>query len=84
MKSKIVEVEKIGKVENPVHPESDYGDSKQYHIGIFIKEPVVGERFITGYINLQGRGINTSPVTEIVDENTFKTLNSIYKWKVYD
>lgn len=81
---KIVEVEKIGKVENPVHPNSDYGDSKQYHVGIFTKEPVVGERFTTVYINSQESGISTSPVTEIIDENTFKTLNSIYKWKIYD
>lgn len=32
---KIVEVEKIGRVEDPVHPNSDYGDSKPVHIGFF-------------------------------------------------
>lgn len=37
-------------------------------------EPKVGERFFVGLYFI------TSIVTEIIDEHTFKTLNSIYEW----
>jgi hypothetical protein len=40
--------------------------------GIFKYGPIIGERF---YI----AGLLTSPVTEIIDEYTFKTENSTYK-----
>jgi hypothetical protein len=45
--------------------------------GKFIKEPVVGESFFVGY------GYSTSTVTNIIDENTFRTRNSIYQWTKY-
>lgn len=41
------------------------------------REPTVGERY-------HGGGLLTSTVTEIVDENTFKTLNSTYKIEVIE
>jgi len=41
------------------------------------KEPTVGSAF---YL----LDFHTSVVTEIIDDNTFKTLNSIYKWEVTD
>lgn len=44
-------IKKLGKVENPTHPHSDFGESKEYHVGYFIKNPIVGERFNLGYIN---------------------------------
>lgn len=40
-------------------------------------EPTVGNRF---YFNNYGG--STSGVQEIINENTFRTYNSIYKWKV--
>jgi hypothetical protein len=47
-------------------------------IGTFNNPPTIGERF-----DIRGRHIgqylSTSPVTEIVDEFTFKTANSVYK-----
>lgn len=74
-------ITKIGKVENPVHPWSNFGESKEFHVGWFIKEPEIGERFNLGYINYQNGGISTSPVTKIINENTFETLNSIYRYE---
>jgi hypothetical protein len=77
----IYKITKIGKVENPFHPYSDFGESKEFHVGDFIKEPTVGERFNLSYINYQNSGISTSPVTKIINENTFETLNSIYRYE---
>lgn len=37
--------------------------------------PTVGQRFAVG-------STTTSPVVEILSENTFRTHNSIYKWEV--
>jgi len=76
-------ITKIGNVENPFHENSTFGESKPFHVGGFIKPPQIGERFNLGYINYQNQGISTSPVTEIIDEQTFKTLNSIYKYEKY-
>ena len=72
---------KIGKVDNPVHHNSDFGESLPFHVGYYTKPPEVGERFNLMGISGRERGISTSPVTEIIDENTFKTLNSIYKFE---
>ena len=77
----IYKITKIGKVENPVHPYSDFGESRDFHVGIFIKMPEEGERFNLGYIDYQNGGISTSYVTKIIDENTFETLNSIYRYE---
>lgn len=77
----VYKITKIGKVENPVHPYSDFGESKEFHLGDFIRNPIIGERFNLGYINYQNSGISTSPVTKIIDENTFETLNSIYRYE---
>jgi hypothetical protein len=71
MKYKIT---KLRAVDNPVHGSIGYGDLEPHYEGIFIKEPIIGERFkphLGGYI--------TSLVTKIIDENTFETLNSVYR-----
>jgi len=44
--------------------------------GQFVEPPKVGEPF---YLGLTWR---TSRVTEIIDSNTFKTMNSIYSWVI--
>ncbi len=81
MKYKIT---KVGNVENPYHKNSDFGESKPYHVGIFIKEPEIGERFNLAYIDWQHGGISTSPVVKVIDEKTFETLNSIYTYEPYE
>ena len=58
---------------------STFGESKEWHYGIFTKNPVVGERF-----NLQGwdflnEGISTSTVQKIMKHNKFCTKNSYYQ-----
>ncbi len=40
--------------------------------GVIINEPMVGEAFYVG-------SLRTSMVTEIIDNQTFKTCNSIYR-----
>lgn len=81
MKYKIT---KVGKVEFPYHENSTFGESKPFHVGTFIKEPTIGERFNLYAIDRENKGISTSPVTKIIDENTFETLNSIYKIEPYE
>ena len=49
------------------------------HKGYAKRIPTVGESF---YIKDHDRWFCTSVVTEIIDDNTFKTLNSIYHWKI--
>lgn len=74
-------ITKIGRVENPHHKNSTFGESREFHVGYFTKEPEIGERFnLTGF-DFKNQGISTSPVTEIIDKNTFKTLNSIYRYE---
>jgi hypothetical protein len=69
-------IEKLEELPNPQHPNNiEVGYSK---IGEFISEPKVGDRF---YVGLYW---STSIVTEIIDDKTFKTLNSIYKWSFID
>lgn len=80
MKYKIT---KLADVENPYHKNSDFGFSKPFHLGFFVKNPVVGERFNLYPIDIINRGISTSPVTKIIDESTFETLNSVYKFEPY-
>ena len=46
-------------------------------IGVPIGEPTVGESFQVIHFEL----FRTSTVEEIIDKNTFRTLNSIYRWK---
>jgi len=46
--------------------------------GKFVNEPKVGEPFCVGYF------FKTSIVKEIIDENTFKTRNSIYRWTILE
>ena len=76
-------IKKLKAVDKPVHGVHGYGDLEDYYEGYFTKEPKVGERFnlypITSFGKPHLGGISTSPVTKIIDENTFETLNSVYK-----
>ena len=76
-------ITKLKAVDNPKHGKFGYGDLEDYYEGVFIKEPTIGERFnllpITSFGKPHLGGISTSPVTKIIDENTFETLNSVYR-----
>ena len=75
-------IKKLRSVDNPYHKNSIYGDLEDHYEGIFIKSPIIGERFNLQPIHWSKPhlgGISTSPVTKIIDENTFETLNSVYR-----
>ena len=72
-----VRLTKLKEVDNPVHPKNiEEGWTRDFIVskGRF-KEPIIGECF---YLNI----FLTSPVQEIIDETTFSTLNSVYKWEI--
>lgn len=71
--STIVRIEKLSELKNAINP----NNIKEGYIteGSFIKPPQIGERFWVG-------SFSTSPVQEIMDKNTFKTRNSIYRWSI--
>ncbi len=75
---KKVRLTKITDCENPKHPKNI--EDGYIVEGKFQTEPTVGDSFMIygGYHGVWG----TSKVTEILSVNTFKTLNSIYKWEV--
>lgn len=77
-------IKKLRSVENPYHENSNFGESKEWHVGMFVKEPQVGERFNLYPLDFRGGGISTSPVVDIIDENTFETLNSVYYYEKYN
>jgi len=66
-----VQIEKIEEIEAPRHPNNIKVGFTLY--GRFHDQPYVGLRFKVGNY------WSTSIVTEIINESTFKTLNSVYK-----
>jgi len=67
-------IRKLEEAENPLHPNNiEVGFEK---IGKFVENPEIGKGFFVGYNWV------TSRVTEIISENKFRTLNSIYEWKL--
>ena len=76
-------ITKLKAVNNPTNGSFGYGDLEEYYEGIFTKKPIVGEKFnlypITSFGKPHLGGISTSIVTKIIDENTFETLNSVYR-----
>lgn len=65
-------LEKLNELPNALHPNNiEVGFCKE---GELMEPPKVGETFWVG------RTWRTSQVVEIIDANTFKTLNSIYKF----
>ena len=76
-------IKKLKAVDNPRHGKFGYGDLEDYYEGYFTFPPTIAERFnllpITSFGKPHLGGISTSPVTKIIDENTFETLNSVYR-----
>ena len=73
-----IKIRKLRELPDAMHPhniEVGFENIIEFSENIIIK-PEIGERFpICSYWS-------TSVVTEIINENTFKTLNSIYHWEV--
>lgn len=66
----LLKVEELAEAVHPNNIEVGYDVT-----GAFVKEPKIGEAFWVGL------GWRTSKVTEIISEDTFKTLNSTYRWR---
>lgn len=67
-----IKLEKLQELPDALHPNNvEVGYTKE---GYFVEEPRIGECFWVGDF------YRTSFVKEIIDENTFKTCNSIYRW----
>lgn len=77
-----VKLTKIGTVQNPMHLDSDYGNSQPFFIGEALAEPTIGQSFKVYPNGNDKYDIVTSRVTKIVDAITFQTLNSVYKWEI--
>lgn len=69
-------LEKISELPDAMHPNNI--EVGHLQTGELISEPEVGKCFWVGYF------WRTSIVKEIIDENTFKTCNSIYRWTKKD
>ena len=73
-KKTIVKIEKVEERKDALYPNNkEVGYVKE---GDFIAKPEIGKNFWVG------RTFRTSLVQEIIDDNTFKTDNSVYKWTV--
>lgn len=74
-----IKITKLKEAENPLHPkniEEGYETIKTIEPSMF-REPVVGQCFMVG-------GFRSSTVQEIIDKNTFRTYNSIYRWEIIE
>lgn len=83
---KLYKITKLGKTKNPYNPNSNYGDELPYRVGVYTEPPEVGKCFYLlglSYNHPKYDGIRTSVVTKILSENTFETMNSIYKYEPY-
>ena len=74
-----IKLVKIKELEDALHPNNIVeGIEKE---GEFSKAPAVGECFYMQYDKNENLWFRTSTVTEIIDERTFKTRNSIYRYE---
>jgi hypothetical protein len=82
---KRVKVTKLQGVEDAFHP-NPFAAVGEVFDGIFQAHPHVGDSFQIAPISAERyfRGLTTSPVREIINNRTFKTYNSIYKFELED
>lgn len=72
-----VKIEKTSELSDAVVPNNiPTGFSTTLEVSS-IDLPVVGECFRIGYFR-------TSTVMEIIDANTIKTMNSVYRWEIIE
>lgn len=76
MKIKLTKLEELPDALYPNNIETGYETIRETNKDYF-REPCIGERFNAGTLS-------TSPVQEIISENTFRTYNSIYKWEIIE
>lgn len=72
-----IRIKKLKEVDDPTHP-NNIGEGFEAIRSMpfeYFNKPAIGERFWAGFFS-------TSPVQEILTENTFKTLNSVYEWEI--
>jgi hypothetical protein len=74
-----IKLSKIKELENALYP-NNIKVGKVYE-GEFSHTPKVGECFFMQYNLSEDKWFRSSIVTEIIDENTFRTENSIYKFE---
>lgn len=74
-----VKITKIKELEDALHPNNiQEGFTKTFEVNReYFEEPKLDSRFCLGLFS-------TSGVQEIINENTFKTYSSIYKWEIID
>lgn len=70
---KTIRIKKLKEADNPIHPDNIPVDF--IRIGAFIAYPQLEQRFYVGF------DWSTSAVQEILPNNQFRTLNSIYEWE---
>ena len=68
-------LEKISELPDAIHPNNI--EVGYVHVGELFADPEVGKCFWVGWFQ-------TSIVEEIIDESTFRTCNSIYRWTKKD
>lgn len=74
-----IKITKIKELEDALHPNNIVEGSERE--GEFSEAPIVGECFWMQYEKDVDSWFRTSVVIEIIDENTFRTLNSIYRYE---
>ena len=84
---KKIKLTKLREALNPTYPNNI--PVRDTRIGTMNNEPKIGESFLMSYVIKKngkpkppGSYFITSEVTEIIDKNTFKTLNSIYQIQI--
>jgi hypothetical protein len=76
MKVKLVKLKELPDAVHPNNIIEGYETVREVNPDLFEK-PQLGERFNVGWFS-------TSLVQEILDDNTFRTYNSIYYWEILE
>ena len=74
-----IKITKISELEDALYKNNiEEGFEQIYEVGEhYFEEPMVDRRFNVGTFS-------SSDVQEIIDKNTFRTCNSIYRWEILE
>ena len=72
-----IELTKVSESKSPEHPNNR--PIGEVTVGTTESKPTVGSRFVV--MRTFTNWLITSDVVKIIDDNTFETYNSIYKWR---